>query len=298
VTALVRGIGLCLLVLVGCGPRAPAATPVADQPSPAAVGASELPIFDAHLHYSRISWDTVPADRALDRLRAAGVRRALVSSTPDEGTLRLYERAPDVVVPMLRPYRTAGDSARWTEEESNLPYLEARLASGLYAGIGEVHLSAAQTRSAVVRGVMELVVERGLLLHVHGDDLAVEALLDLESRVALQSQGRRARILWAHAGLSAGPERVRRLLEQGDTLLVELALRSDVAPGGELDPAWRELFLRYSDRFMVGTDTWINDQWERYGEIQREKRAWLAQLPRDVATQIAHANAERIFGAR
>lgn len=288
-TGAVRAIVLGLAVLIGCAPRAPAATPVAEEPAPATVGASDLPIFDAHLHYSRISWDVVPPERALDLLRAAGVRRALVSSTPDDGTLRLYERAPDVVVPMLRPYRAAGDSAMWTEDESVLPYLEARLASGIYKGIGEVHLSAAQTRSAVVRRVVELVVERGLVLQVHGDDLAVEALLQLEPRV---------RILWAHAGMSAGPERVRRLLEKSDALLVELALRSDVASGGELDPAWRELFLRYSDRFMVGTDTWINDQWERYEEIQREKRAWLAQLPHDVATQIAHANAERIFGTR
>ena len=81
-------------------------------------------------------------------------------------------------------------------------------------------------------------------------------------------------------------------------LLVELALRSDVAPGGELDPSWRELFLRYPDHFMVGTDTWINEQWERYPEIQRGALAWLAELPRDVAQKIAFGNGERLFPLR
>src|SRR5437660_10878171 len=69
--------------------------------------AAQFPIFDAHIHYSKPDWDAYPPERALAILAQAGVRRAIVSSTPDDGTLRLYERAPSVVVPFLRPYRTA-----------------------------------------------------------------------------------------------------------------------------------------------------------------------------------------------
>ncbi|MEE9152835.1 MAG: amidohydrolase, partial [candidate division NC10 bacterium] len=43
---------------------------------------SELPIFDAHIHYSRDAWDALSPDQALDILDRAGVRWALVSSTP------------------------------------------------------------------------------------------------------------------------------------------------------------------------------------------------------------------------
>ena len=71
-------------------------------PRPAA---AQYPVFDAHIHYSRPDWDAYPPERALALLARAGVRRALVSSTPDDGTLKLYERAPTVVVPFLRPYR-------------------------------------------------------------------------------------------------------------------------------------------------------------------------------------------------
>jgi len=70
-----------------------------------------------------------------------------------------------------------------------------------------------------------------------------------------------------------------------------------VAPGGNLDPAWRALFLKYPDRFLVGTDTWINAQWDRLPEILDSFRVWLRQLPPDVAAKIAHGNAERLAAA-
>src|SRR5947199_8232786 len=73
--------------------------------------AAQYPVFDAHIHYSRPDWDAYPPERALALLARAGVRRAIVSSTPDDGTLKLYERAPTVVVPFLRPYRTREDMA-------------------------------------------------------------------------------------------------------------------------------------------------------------------------------------------
>ena len=60
----------------------------------AAASAAELPIFDAHIHYSQPAWDPYPPDAALGILDRGGVSRAMVSSTPDDGTLRLYEKAP------------------------------------------------------------------------------------------------------------------------------------------------------------------------------------------------------------
>src|SRR6185503_3907602 len=53
---------------------------------PLAGWAAELPIFDAHLHYSHDTRDVLPAKTAAEILRKAGVKRALVSSTNDAGT--------------------------------------------------------------------------------------------------------------------------------------------------------------------------------------------------------------------
>jgi hypothetical protein len=68
-------------------------------------GHAELPLFDAHIHYNHDAWEKTSPKEAITLLRQAGVVRALVSSSSDEGTQRLYAEAPDLIVPELRPYR-------------------------------------------------------------------------------------------------------------------------------------------------------------------------------------------------
>ena len=251
------------------------------------VPGQDLPIFDAHIHYSWPDWSVYAPEAALAVLDRAGVRWAMVSSTPDDGTLRLYEKAPARIVPILRPYRTRNDMGNWTNDPAILTYVEERLQRGIYRGIGEFPLAAAEANTAVVRGFVQLAIGRGIFLHAHTDDAGAEALLRLDPKV---------QVLWAHAGMSAGPDTVGRLLDRYPTLTVELALRYDVAPGGQLDPAWRNLFLRHPDRLMVGTDTWVTSQWDRLPEIQAGIRAWLRQLPREVAEKLAFKNASRLTG--
>jgi hypothetical protein len=262
---------LTLLVLLGGGPAL-------------ALG-QDLPIVDTHIHYSQNAWDGYSPRAVLDILDRSGVRRAFVSSTPDEGTVRLYESAPGRIVPVLRPYRQGGELGSWHRDPSVVGYLETRLRRGIYRGIGEFHLGGADAGSPVVREVAELAVRQGLFLHCHCDAEAVETLLGLRPG---------ARVLWAHAGMSAGPDVVGALLDRFPRLWVELALRSDVAPGGQLDPAWRALFLRHPDRFMVGTDTWVPSRWTDLPGVQAFTRRWLAELPGDVARRIASENAERL----
>ncbi|MBI3327369.1 MAG: amidohydrolase family protein [Nitrospinae bacterium] len=249
--------------------------------------AQELPIFDAHIHYSQPDWDAFPPEQILAIMDRAGVRRALVSSTPDDGTLKLYEKAPHRIVPFLRPYRTREDMGSWHSDPVVQAYVEDRLRRGIYKGIGEFHLSAAHADAPVVKRFAVLATQQQLFFHAHVDEVTVEKLLHLSPQV---------RMLWAHAGMSASAIAVGRLLDRFPNLWVELAMRSDVAPSGTLDPEWRVLFLRHSDRFMVGTDTWVTSRWETLVEGMRAIRGWLGQLPHDVAEQIAHRNAERLFG--
>jgi len=252
-------------------------------------GAQDLTITDTHIHYSRDAWSLYSPESVLGLLTVAGVQRAFVSSTPDDGTVRIHDLAPDRIVAVLRPYREAGEAGQWHRDPTVVPYLEGRLARGLgpgqYRGIGEFHLSGSEARSAVVREVADLARRHGLFLHCHCDVEGVEALLELSDAVP---------VLWAHAGMSAEPATVERLLERSPRLLVELALRSDVAPGGLLAPAWQRLFLRHPDRFMVGTDTWIPSRWADLPDVLRATRTWLRQLPPDVAQRIASGNAERL----
>jgi hypothetical protein len=247
----------------------------------------EVPIFDAHIHYSQPDWAVISAEQALSLLDRAGIRHALVSSTPDDGTLKLYAKAPDRIVPFLRPYRSREDMLTWHSDPAVQVYVEERLRGGVYKGIGEFHLSSVEHAEApVVRRCAELAVQQQLFLHAHVDDTTVEKLLQLHPQV---------KILWAHAGMTASAATVGRLLGQFPTLWVELAMRSDVVPNGTLDPAWREVFLQHLDRFMVGTDTWVTSRWDTLVEGMQAMRHWLGQLPGEVAERIAHRNAERLF---
>ena len=256
-------------------------------PEPAAAQDTDFPIFDTHLHYSQDAWGLFSAQEILNLMDQAGVYRALVSSTPDDGTLQLYQLAPTRIVPILRPYRSRADMSSWTRDATVVSYVEERLASGVYRGLGEFHLYTGESANLVPRRFADLSAEHGYFLHAHSDAGAVAELLTLRSD---------AKILWAHAGMNATPAQVDALLARSPHLWVELALRSDVAPGGRLDPAWAELFARYPDRFMIGTDTWIPSRWPQLPRLMADVRTWLRQLPRDLAERIASGNAEALFG--
>jgi len=43
-------------------------------------------LYDSHIHYSANTHAEVPPERALALLEEAGITRAMVSSTPDDGT--------------------------------------------------------------------------------------------------------------------------------------------------------------------------------------------------------------------
>ena len=247
-----------------------------------------LAIFDAHLHYSAPDWSSYSPEQILGILDGAGITRALVSSTPDDGTLALHAKAPSRIVPILRPYRTRDDMTSWWQDPTIIPYLEERLSRGVHRGIGEFHLHGQQAAATpVIKRITELAVSRNLVLHAHSDEAAIEQLLKLEPRV---------RIIWAHAGMSSSARTVGEFLDRYPTLWADLAIRNgDVAPGDVLDPEWRALLTRHADRFLVGTDTWTTSRWSALPGSIAEVRRYLAQLPPDVADKIAFKNAERLF---
>lgn len=248
---------------------------------------AELPLFDGHIHYSAPDWSVYPPERILGILEKAGIRRALVSSTPDDGTLTLYAKDPTRIIPILRPYRTRDDMGTWWRDPSIVPYLEDRLKRGVHRGIGEFHVSGRDIKTPVLKRIAELAVERNIYLHAHSDDAAVETLFAIEPR---------ARIIWAHAGMSSGAKAVGAMMDRHRSLWADLSYRyGDVAPGGTLDPEWKALFLRHPDRFMLGSDTWTTSRWESVPATADEARRFLGQLPRDVAEKIAYQNIERLF---
>jgi hypothetical protein len=251
------------------------------------IAAAELPIFDAHLHYSHDALEVLPTADALALLRKAGVKRGMVSSSNDEGTQRLLAAAPDLIVPELRPYRYRSDVSTWVREPAIVEYVEARLKKYKYVAIGEFHLYGQDADLPVPRRMVQLAKVYRLLLHAHSDAEAIERLF---------AQDPDARILWAHAGFER-PERVRELLRKHKNLWADLAFRTDHGSGGKPPPEWRAAFLEFPDRFMVGTDTYVAERWHFVPEHARWSREWLADLPPEVAERIAYKNGEAMVAA-
>jgi hypothetical protein len=253
--------------------------------------AQEMPIFDAHMHYNQEPNPYYSLDKVLETFKRNNVTGILATSRPNKGTHQLMAaKAPGLwVVPFIRPYKIRADIQTWFGDPAIFGLIEEEFRRGYYRGIGEFHLSGQSAATDWVKKTVDFAVAKDLYLHCHCDE---EALLILYRHNA------RARIIWAHTGFSTPPARVAELLEKYQALWPELSYRSGITQGGALSAEWRDLFTRYSDRFLLGSDTWINERWASYDDIMREYRGWLKQLPQAQAQRIAHGNAERLFGPR
>jgi hypothetical protein len=265
-----------LLLLLSATAAARAADPAA------------LPIFDAHLHYN---WEPVahfPLQQVLTLFRQQNVTGILATSRPNNGTRALVEAKPKGlwVVPFIRPYRARADIQTWMDDATIQDLIETEYQRGYYLGIGEFHLSGMAAATKWVKRTVEFAVEKNLYLHAHADDEALEILF---------AHNPNARIIWAHTGFSTPAEKVAAYLERYSALWCELSYRYGITAGGKLTPEWKRLFERYPDRFLLGSDTWINERWDSYGSIMADYRSWLAQLPQGVAEKIAFRNAEQLF---
>lgn len=252
----------------------------------------ELPLFDAHIHYKEPAWSAFSTADVIELMDKNGVAMGLVSSTPDEGTIMLWKYAPNRIVPELRPYHGEVDSSNWTKAPDIEGYLAKRLKAYPHVGIGEFHIHQLDTRDeALFRQIIKMAKADDLWLHVHSGAEPVRWLYSLDADV---------KIIWAHAGLTAGADDVYALMEAFPNLYADTSLReyNILAPGKRLNPKWEKVIYAFQDRLMIGSDTWVNSQWENYSEIMQANRRWLSYLPRDVAEKIAYKNAERAFGRK
>ncbi|MNL15452.1 Amidohydrolase [compost metagenome] len=267
------------------------------------------PLFDTHLHYNQEAWDGTagpfPPTEALARMQRNQVKAIIANSRPNAGTQTLAAaretRAAGVtVVPFVRLYRNRDDYNNWFRDESIHEMVLAELArgtaSGPYRGLGEFHLyESANANGPVAKKLIALAEEKKLAVLAHVDDVAVDLLM-----ANAPSKGRALRLIWAHTGIGGTPvERVQAMLERYPLLMGELSYRPGLTcEDGRLCPEWRALILKHPDRFMVGSDTWVNQRWSAYDEIMRGYRTWLGDLPPAVAQRIAWGNAAALFDLR
>jgi hypothetical protein len=249
-------------------------------------------LFDAHLHYNADARRQMSPEKTLSRLEAAGIGAVIATSTPNEGSTDLGRAAEGrsvAVIAFLRPYHSDADRGTWFNDAAIAALIDRELASSeRYRGIGEFHVHGASDASgAVMKHIVEKAVERDLWLHAHCDDAALEAIFSHDPRV---------KVIWAHTGFTTPPAKIAAYLAAHPTLMAELSYRDDVASGSKVTPAWRELLLRHPERFLLGSDTWNDERWAGYERRIEAYRAWLADLPAEVARNVGWQNGARMFG--
>lgn len=255
-----------------------------------ATHASEaLPIFDAHMHYNAEARATWSPQQVLALWRKTGVKAVLATSRPNTGSLDLLAlQATDIkIVPFLRPYQVQPDRYNWFANPDIAAMVEKELARNIYRGIGEFHIFGADADAPYMAKLAKLAQQRGLWLHAHADEDAIE-------RILAHAPG--VKIIWAHTGMNTSLAKVASMFAQHPNLVGELSYRGDLELSGKLNPEWRTLLLRYPGRFVVGTDTWITPRWDEVPDILAFYRRMLGELPKDVAEKIAYRNGAAMFG--
>jgi hypothetical protein len=61
---------------------------------------------------------------------------------------------------------------------------------------------------------------------------------------------------------------------------------------------WRALLLKYPVRFLIGSDTWVNERWLYYDELMKGYRTLLGDLPAETARRIVWDNGANLFGVK
>lgn len=263
------------------------------------------PLFDAHLHYNdEATNDAHPISDVLARMERSGVKAIVANSRPNDGSKALAaspetRKAGVTVVPFIRLYRNRADYDNWFRDESIYDMVQAEFARGVsgdqagpFRGIGEFHLyDSANANGAVAKKLMQFAAKNKLAVLAHVDDTAIDLLM---------AHAPDARLIWAHTGIGgASVARVDELFKKYPQLMGELSYRPGLTcDGGKLCSEWRTLLLKYPNRFMIGSDTWVNQRWQYYEELMKNYRTWLGDLPPDAARRIGWSNGAELFGVK
>jgi len=289
-----HGFFALMLSLVGC-----------------ASAAGPQPFADIHMHWKWNQREVTTPAQAKAILQEQNIDLAVVTGTPPELALELRNVAPDIVIPIYGIYRVPGEWATWHRDEGLVARVREALESGDYQGIGEVHLIGgfiSDWKKPIIRDLFELAAEYDVPVLLHTEFSRANYTLGL-----CQAHPN-TRFLWAHAGAMLQPSEVERVLLGCPNVQAELSARdpwrhrrnliSDAE--GQLLPAWRELILKYADRFMVGSDpVWPVERlnpwddpdtgWQELHRFVDFHRSWLATFPQDKADAIRWGNAVRFF---
>lgn len=294
----------------------------------AVLAQQNLPIIDAHSQFDQ----NVPNEQILAVIERAGVSRVLLSSRRGESVesraLELARERPNLISVLV-----ASKWDRYERANRFVPSFVQRAKNPAFAGMAEMLVTHAphdhpqlkyaglqmELDAPQIKAGIRVARQRSwpLILHLEfvdmGDDAARQYLADLEKllqenrdltvgliHMGQLNQPKAAALLAAHANLflltshadniTAAKLREREPGTKAQTGWINMF------SGPALRPEWKELMIRYPDRFVLAFDNVFPNHWSE--QYTRRVAAWrnaLSDLPPEVAHKIAHGNAERLW---
>jgi len=247
-----------------------------------------LPLFDSHSHYKTEDAQVFTPEEILARMDQENITHMVIVGEPPDRVQQLYQVAPLRIVPFLGLYESYQDKADWMQNPLLPQQLELLLKAGHYQGIGEIHLFKKDRHNENFRAILGLADKYDLAVLFHGDAEVVEQIFESFPEMT---------VIWAHLGTMPHPVLLARMLKRfPDNLYVDTSVRDKmIMRNGALLPQWRDFFIAYADRILVGIDTFYTPRWENIDKVTRDIRYWLSFLPEPVARKLAYENARKLF---
>jgi hypothetical protein len=276
----------------------------------------EFYFIDAH---SQVDHKVVPLQTVISLMKQGGVSHTILSA---RGKLKgkplqaFASQYPEHITLAVRskgkPYDTGSPKYYKT--------LKAQVVSGKYTAIAEVLLYHAKKGSKAPEYVVYPEDKRVLyaleyaidnhwpfVVHIEFASLYGKKKRFMESLEWMLDQYPEHPFVLTHMG-QLKPDACQRLIESHKNIYFHTgwtnpsAVKSSNQPwvnlfkGQRLAPEWRELFIKYPERFVFALDNVFAEHWSSFYVEQMEywKKA-LAELPPKVAHLIAHGNAEHLW---
>jgi predicted TIM-barrel fold metal-dependent hydrolase len=289
--------------------------------------AAEFPIIDAHSQADQhISFEEI-----LSLMKEAGVSRTILSlrgQRQPEELISFAARHPDRITPAVR---TKG-SAYLKGPKQFEQFLNTQMQMAQFGAIAEVLLWHAKKEKAPtvtlgsgkkgkppqvvippddprVQVALSIAIEKGWPFVAHIEFAAIGADRDVfmkKFQDLLQRHPNHPFVLMHMGELDA--KEVRRLLKAYRNIHFNTAMSNPIAvhrsaqplvnlfKGTGLAPEWKELFVLYPDRLILGFDNVFAGHWRKlYVKQAALWRKALGYLPEDIAHAVAHGNAERLW---
>ncbi len=270
---------------------------------------NSTPFADIHLHYNWDQEEIIDPETVVQRLKNENIVLGVVSSMPSDNALKLRKAGGDWIIPLFSPYITPPHRQSWYLDDAVVEQAREGLENNKYFGIGELHLWSGlppRQDNKVLLALFDLAEKHNVPFLLHTESSDAKYIIPICQRHS------KVRILWAHAGGILKPADVEKAMQLCPNLWIELSARDPwryntlVDEEGRLPVAWRELIIRYPDRFMTGSDpVWgvtktqrwdePDEGWDHLHELIEFHRKWISELPANVEEQVRLTNALKFF---